>query len=102
MGKANKFIVILRIFAKSAHGNGHSVLKLSFRVNLRTVGLFKIVKELLGSAGKLKTLCLAGIFLPRLFNFLDGGFLFEGDKNGGKVTVGNGHAYALSRKSGLH
>ena len=49
VGHADKFIVKYRIFAQASYGNGHSVLKIAFAFDLRTVIFFKIRDKLLRS-----------------------------------------------------
>ena len=70
VGHADKFIVKYRVFAQAAYGNSHSVFKIAFAFDLRTIIFFKIVQKLLRSAGQIQFLRTTAEAGPNIEDFL--------------------------------
>mgnify|MGYP000765691330 CR=1 FL=1 len=69
MRQADEFVIVLRIGAQTADGDGHTALKHTVELRLRTVGFLKVMQELLRGTGQLQILCGTVEFLPGLQNF---------------------------------
>ena len=59
MRQADEFVIVLRIGAQTADGDGHTALKHTVELRLRTVGFLKVMQELPGSRRQLQFLCAA-------------------------------------------
>ena len=52
MRQADEFVIVLRIGAQTADGDGHTALKHTVELRLRTVGFLKVMQELLNYASR--------------------------------------------------
>ena len=59
IGQADEFVIVLRVGAQTADGDGHTALKHTVELRLRTVGFLKVMQELPGSRRQLQFLCAA-------------------------------------------
>ena len=66
VAQAHEFVVVLAVGAEAAGGDGHSPLQVPVQPYLGTVGLLKVVDELLGGGGQLQLLGPALEAPPRL------------------------------------
>ena len=52
MAQTHKLIVVLSVRTQAAQRDGHAALQLPVQLGLGTVGLLKVVEELLGGGGE--------------------------------------------------
>ena len=102
VAQADELIVVLGVGPQTADGHGHAVFQIPVQTGLGTVGLLKIVEELLGSRGQFQLLGGTAEVGPVLADLLDGGLLTLGElhEHGGHVAVLTGHAEALRGDGG--
>lgn len=70
MAQAHKLIVKNAVFPQAADGNAHAVLKIPVQPRLRMGGIFAVLQEGLGRAGKLQALRFGFKAVPALEDFL--------------------------------
>ena len=73
MAEADEFVIVLRVRPQASDGNSHAVLQHPVQPGLGTVGLLKVVQELLGSGGQVQFLSASGEIRPIRLDLLLGG-----------------------------
>ena len=100
MRQTYKAPVEVIIFAQSACGDTHSAVYIPLGMRLRAVVLLKIGDKLLGRVRQSELLRLAAEAAPALKYLLLARLTVKADEHGSKMTVGDGHTYALCTDNG--
>ena len=95
MAHAGKLVVKQGVLPQTADAHGHAVLGVAVQLGLRTIGLGKVVQELLGCAGQVQFLCRAAEVRPSFQHLLLGGLFIKAYEHGCGVTVRDRHTEAL-------
>jgi len=85
--QAHEAVVQDQVVPESSDRHAHAAAGVTVKLRLRAVFFIKIRQEGLRRAGKVELLRPALESLPELQDFLPGGFLCEGDEDGGQVAV---------------